>query len=144
MTKLANKTATGTRQPDGVEMKLLSIPFCVILLLTMIGCADTGPAQISEIDLRTTAETIHDAVITIDSHDDIPFDFATESVDPLNGVRQVNLEKMRVGGLNVCGSNRTDAGELRASENRCNDEVRCDPPHGGRDVSGSHRVGLLR
>jgi len=82
-------------------MKLLSIPFCVILLLVMIGCADTDPAQMSEADLRATAETIHDAVITIDSHDDIPLDFATESVDPLNGVRQVNLESMRTGGLDV-------------------------------------------
>ncbi len=42
-----------------------------------------------------------------------------------------------------CGSDRTDAGELRASEIRCNDEVRRDPPYDGRDVSGSHRVGLL-
>jgi hypothetical protein len=83
------------------KMKLLSIPFCVIFLLGMIGCADPDPAQMSEADLRATAEAIHDAVITIDSHDDIPFDFATESV-------------------------------------RCNDEVRCDPPYDGRDVSGSH------
>ncbi len=82
-------------------MKPRSIPLCVILLLAMIGCADTDPAQMSEADLRATGEVIHDAVITIDSHDDISFDFATESVDPLNGVRQVNLEKMRAGGLDV-------------------------------------------
>ena len=82
-------------------MKLRSIPSCVILLLAMIGCADTDPAQMSEADLRATAEVIHGAVITIDSHDDIPFDFATESVDPLNGARQVNLEKMHAGGLDV-------------------------------------------
>jgi membrane dipeptidase len=67
----------------------------------MIGCADTDPAQMSEADLRATAEVIHGAVITIDSHDDIPFDFATESVDPLNAARQVNLEKMHAGGLDV-------------------------------------------
>ncbi len=82
-------------------MRLLSIPVCVIFLLAMIGCADTDPAQMSEADLSATAEAIHDAVITIDSHDDISFDFATESVDPLNGVRQVNLENMRAGGLDV-------------------------------------------
>ncbi|MFP6828666.1 MAG: membrane dipeptidase, partial [Gammaproteobacteria bacterium] len=82
-------------------MKLLSIPFCVILLLATSGCADTDPAQMLEADLRATAEAIHDAVITIDSHDDISFDFATESVDPLNGALQVNLEKMRAGGLDV-------------------------------------------
>jgi len=82
-------------------MKLLSTPFCVILLLGMIGCADPDPAQMSEADLRATAEVIHDAVITIDTHVDIPLDFATESVDPLNSVRQVNLENMRAGGLDA-------------------------------------------
>ena len=82
-------------------MKLLSNPFCVILLLGMIGCDNTDPAQMSEADLRATAEAIHDAVITIDSHVDIPLDFATESVDPLNSVRQVNLENMLTGGLDA-------------------------------------------
>jgi len=82
-------------------VKLQSTPFCVILLLGMIGCADPDPAQMSEADLRATAEAIHDAVITIDTHVDIPFDFATESVDPLNSVRQVNLDNMRAGGLDA-------------------------------------------
>jgi len=61
----------------------------------MIGCADP------EADLRATARDIHDAVITIDTHVDIPLDFATDSVDPLNSVRQVNLENMRAGGLDA-------------------------------------------
>ena len=82
-------------------MKLLPIPFCVVLLLAMIGCADTDPAQMSEADLRATSEVIHDAALTIDSHVDISLNFATESVDPLNGVRQVNLQNMRAGGLDV-------------------------------------------
>ncbi len=82
-------------------MKLLSTPFCVILLLGMVGCADPDSAQMSEADLRATAEVIHDAVITIDTHVDIPFEFATESVVPLNSVSQVNLENMRTGGLDV-------------------------------------------
>ena len=55
----------------------------------------------SAADLRASAEEIHDALITVDSHDDIPLDFATESVDPLNAARQVSLEKMRAGGLDV-------------------------------------------
>jgi membrane dipeptidase len=90
-------------------MKLLSIPLCTSLLLIMAGCADTDPTQIpeadstqiSETELRANARAIHDSVLSIDSHDDIPFDFATESVDPLNGVRQVNLENMRKGGLDA-------------------------------------------
>jgi membrane dipeptidase len=47
------------------------------------------------------ARAIHESVLTIDTHDDIPFDFATPDVDPLNADRQVNLEKMRAGGLDV-------------------------------------------
>ncbi len=106
-------------------MKLLSIPLYAILLLMMTGCADSDPAQMSdtdsaqmseidaaeapaadltqesEADLRARAKTIHDAVLSIDSHDDIPFNFATEAVDPLNATRQVNLEKMRAGGLDA-------------------------------------------
>jgi membrane dipeptidase len=74
---------------------------CVILLLGMIGCADPDPAQMSAVDLRAIAEVIHDAVITIDTHVDIPFDFATESVNPLNSASQVNLENMRGGGLDT-------------------------------------------
>ena len=47
------------------------------------------------------AHAIHEAVMTVDSHDDIPFDFATEAVDPLDAPRQLNLEKMRAGGLDA-------------------------------------------
>jgi len=82
-------------------MKLLSTPFCVILLLGMIGCTDPDPAQMSEADLRASAEVIHDAVNTIDTHVDIPPDFASESVDPLNSASQVNLENLRAGGLDA-------------------------------------------
>jgi membrane dipeptidase len=41
-------------------------------------------------------------VITIDTHDDIPANFATEEVDPgERGERQVDLPKMREGGLDA-------------------------------------------
>jgi membrane dipeptidase len=40
-------------------------------------------------------------VLTIATHDVIPFVFATDAVDPLDADRQVNLEKMRSGGLDV-------------------------------------------
>ena len=39
------------------------------------------------------------ALITIDSHDDIPLDFATPAVDPATADLQVNLNKMKAGGL---------------------------------------------
>lgn len=47
------------------------------------------------------ARAMHERMVTIDTHDDIPFNFATAEVDPLNADRQVNLEKMRAGGLDV-------------------------------------------
>jgi membrane dipeptidase len=63
------------------------------------GGEQAGPA--ARDDLEARARAIHSAVLTIDSHDDIPFDFATPRVDPLNADRQVNLEKMRAGGLDA-------------------------------------------
>jgi membrane dipeptidase len=54
-----------------------------------------------EADLRDRARRIHEAVITIDTHDDIPFNFAAD-IDPCTGSRmQVDLPKMRQGGLDV-------------------------------------------
>ncbi|MFL2554335.1 MAG: dipeptidase [Candidatus Rariloculaceae bacterium] len=64
------------------------------------GCLESGPADDDDV-LMTHAQAIHSAVITLDSHDDIPYDFATPAVDPLNADRQLTLEKMREGGLDV-------------------------------------------
>ncbi|MDX1561576.1 MAG: membrane dipeptidase, partial [Gammaproteobacteria bacterium] len=46
-------------------------------------------------------ETIHRAALTFDSHVDIPFDYATDAADPLDGDMQVNLQKMQAGGLDA-------------------------------------------
>ncbi|MGI9628183.1 MAG: membrane dipeptidase, partial [Longimicrobiales bacterium] len=47
-------------------------------------------------------DEFHRELLTIDSHDDIPFDFATPEVDPgVRGERQVDLLKMREGGLDA-------------------------------------------
>ena len=79
-------------------------------LLVAMGLAACGgePADASasddqsfESELEARAREIHGRVISIDTHDDIPADFATPEVDPLNADRQVNLEKMRAGGLDV-------------------------------------------
>jgi membrane dipeptidase len=52
--------------------------------------------------LVAKARAIHDRIITIDTHDDIPANFATPEVDPgVRGNRQVDLPKMREGGLDV-------------------------------------------
>ena len=63
------------------------------------------------------------APFTLDTHVDIPLDFATPGVDPLDGNLQVNLEKMRRGGLSaaffivyVPQGPRTDAGYAKARD----------------------------
>ncbi len=65
---------------------------------------ETPPAEMSEEELHAYAADIHERVLTLDTHDDIPFNFATEDVDPGvrgSGNRQVDLPKMREGKLDV-------------------------------------------
>lgn len=72
-------------------------------LLALAACApsDSDAPSGEEADLLARARAVHERVITIDTHDDIPENFATDEVDPLNADRQVNLEKMSAGGLDV-------------------------------------------
>ncbi|HBO89748.1 MAG TPA: peptidase M19 [Acidobacteria bacterium] len=65
----------------------------------MESVADVAP---SEDEIVEQARGIHERVLTIDTHDDIPFNFATEEVDPgVRGERKVDLPKMREGLLDV-------------------------------------------
>ena len=58
--------------------------------------------QETQAALLARARAIHDRVLTIDTHDDIPLDFATEAADPgVRGQRQVDLPKMEEGGLDA-------------------------------------------
>jgi membrane dipeptidase len=50
---------------------------------------------------RSMPPAAADTLLTLDTHIDIPLDFATPSADPLDGDLQVNLEKMRSGGLDA-------------------------------------------
>ena len=77
-------------------------PFASLLAAAALaGCATTGTSPLSEADLTAAARSLHERIVTIDTHDDIPLNFATAEVDPLNADRQVNLTKMRAGGLDV-------------------------------------------
>jgi membrane dipeptidase len=71
----------------------------------LVGCVATparGPAPNSAEELTLRARAIHDRVLTIDTHADIPFNFATPEVDPgVRGTRQVDIPKMVEGGLDV-------------------------------------------
>jgi membrane dipeptidase len=74
---------------------------CLFLCGALLcGCGGSG----SEGAPRTraaAAQTLHSAVLTLDSHVDIPLDFATANVDPRTAPLQVNLDKMRLGGLDA-------------------------------------------
>lgn len=60
------------------------------------------PSSMSQEELLAAARDIQTRVITIDTHDDIPFDFATGSVNPCTRLdRQVDVPKMREGGLDA-------------------------------------------
>lgn len=62
----------------------------------------TGCGSETQADLEQTARGIHERVITIDTHDDIPGNFATDEVNPcVLGDRQVDVVKMEEGGLDV-------------------------------------------
>jgi membrane dipeptidase len=70
-------------------------------LLLAAGCASAGePPEDAELVRR--AREIHQRVLTIDTHDDIPFNYATAAVNACDSTRlQVDVPKMVAGGLNV-------------------------------------------
>ena len=66
------------------------------------GCAPGTPEERAEAALTARATAIHERVLTLDTHIDIPFNFATRAVDPgVDGDFQVDLPKMRAGGLDA-------------------------------------------
>src|SRR5688500_6132487 len=78
-------------------------PLVLLCLAAIAACARSAPISttLAGDDALERARALHQRVITIDTHDDIPFNFATPEVDPLNADRQVNLTKMKAGGLDV-------------------------------------------
>ena len=74
----------------------------VCFVLGLIGGGPASAAQDNEAALVARARAIQERVLTIDTHDDIPLDFATLQVDPgVRGNRQVDLPKMEEGGLDA-------------------------------------------
>jgi membrane dipeptidase len=93
-------------------------PSRILSLLPLLWVAACGPdageappseappavsaAEMTEEELVERAREIHARVITIDTHVDIPFNFATPEVDPgVRGRFQNDLPKMREGGLDA-------------------------------------------
>ena len=77
-------------------MKLLKsfpLAFCLLLPVSIFAATDD--------DLIARARAIHDRVMTLDTHVDIPFTFATREHDPGTAEAKVNLDSMEQGGLDA-------------------------------------------
>ena len=84
--------------------------FSALFVLTFfVACEPTDSIEAPAVDtvepeseLVERARGIHDRVLTLDTHVDIPFNYATEDVDPgIRGAFKVDLPKMEEGGLNA-------------------------------------------
>lgn len=79
--------------------------FLVAILFVMVSCDGSKEKAVSEMteqELMTYAQGIHNRVITLDTHDDIRTSNFTEQVNYTQRLStQVNLPKMEEGGLDV-------------------------------------------
>ena len=81
-----------------MERKNLFFCFVSISVLINLSCEKS----MTEEKIIAMAKEIHERVLTIDTHDDIPSNFATEEVDPgVRGDRQIDIPKMQEGGLDA-------------------------------------------
>ncbi len=66
--------------------------------MEVAGTSDTAPSQADELAL----EALHQSLLTVDTHIDIPIELGTDLADPgLDGPMQVDFPKMRSGGLDA-------------------------------------------
>lgn len=72
-----------------------------LLILIGIFLFSANVLAASEDDLVVRAQQIHSRVMALDTHVDIPLNFATSEHDPLDAEAQVNLLSMRSGGLDA-------------------------------------------
>ena len=73
-----------------------------LALLLGVGCSGATDGERSEAALVSRARALHDRVLTLDTHIDIPLNYATREVDPgVDGGFQVDLPQMREGGLDA-------------------------------------------
>lgn len=87
--------------------KHISILALTASVLALSACAPEVTPEITsedEVAVTTalTAETVHQAVITLDTHVDIPLTYMTDEMDPGTDTdAQVDLAKMEIGGLDA-------------------------------------------
>src|SRR5688572_12100846 len=120
---------------------------CRILILANIlfGGSEAFSAA-SEDELIALARGIHERVMTIDTHSDIPVNFATSEFMPGTAEAQVNLDGMEQGGLNasffivyVGQGERNEAGYLAAKADAL---AKFDAIHRMTDFLYPDRIGL--
>jgi membrane dipeptidase len=72
------------------------------IFVVQTSCSGESRARAGEEELVAAAGELHERIITIDSHDDIPPNFATPDADPgVRGDRQVDIPRMIEGKLDV-------------------------------------------
>ena len=77
----------------------MSAPRLALTVAVLLFAPTAVPAQS---DLEQRARRIHERVLTIDTHDDIPGNFGSAEMNPcVEQPRQVDIPKMRRGGLDV-------------------------------------------
>lgn len=91
------------------------------LSLLVLGLSLASCGFAADDDLLARARAIHERVLTLDTHVDIPLNFATSEFVPATADAQVNLRNMREGGLDAAffivytgQTPRTDAGYAAA------------------------------
>jgi membrane dipeptidase len=109
---------------------LLALPFaaaCTRAVRTGSDAPVPSAATATDAELVARARAIHGRVITIDTHKDIPDNFATAEADPKTMTAQVNLDKMKAGGYDMAffavyvgQGARTDSGNAFARDRALN------------------------
>lgn len=88
-----------------MKNRLLSCWTLAVIFLLGAACSENTEAQQTTAEaqeLPATPEDLHERILTLDTHDDIPFNFATPEVDPgVEGDMQMDIPKMKRGQLDV-------------------------------------------
>jgi membrane dipeptidase len=100
-----HQTSTATVAPS---LSILSCSFILIALALFAGCSSSSVMQrqarsLPEEELKAMAKGIHARALTMDTHDDISVNFASNGDDEASpeNRRQVSLAKMKKGGLDA-------------------------------------------
>lgn len=86
-----------------IILRTILIVSTLLIGYSLLQSQQRRPNKLTEEEILSLAKGIHDRVLTIDTHDDISSDFASEKDDEGNieNKRQVTLPKMKSGGLDA-------------------------------------------